>query len=45
MVGANRENVTKILNDLQAHGCIELHRRRIKGLKIESIQGECLGSL
>lgn len=41
MVGATRENVTKVLNNLQDHGVIELHRGRIKLLAIEQIETNC----
>jgi CRP/FNR family transcriptional regulator, cyclic AMP receptor protein len=45
MVGANRENVTKVLNELQEKGCIELHRGRIKILKIDDFQNDCSGNV
>lgn len=41
MVGANRENVTKVLNSLQAQGLIELHRGRIKLLNLQQFRSSC----
>lgn len=41
MIGATRENVTKVLNHLQDRGVIELRRGQIKLLAVEQIETNC----
>lgn len=45
MTGANRESVTKVLNDLQSQGIVALYRGHIALLRMDLIRSSCQGNV